>query len=89
MKDFKRLYPFIRPYRNSLILSLLLLSLAGVFQSTTTTLSLPLFDKVLMPGQNLTGVESKDPSPIEKYVFFILSLIPARSLHSFRLRCSS
>ncbi|MDM7994952.1 MAG: ABC transporter ATP-binding protein [Acidobacteriota bacterium] len=76
MNDFKRLYPFIRPYRNALLFSLFLLALAGIFQSTTTTLSLPLFDKILMPGQNLSGIEGANPSAIEKYIFFILSLIP-------------
>ena len=76
MNDLKRLYPFIRPYRKGLLFSLILLALAPLFQSTTTTLSLPLFDKVLMPGQKLTGVEGSSPFAIERYIFFILSLIP-------------
>jgi len=76
MKDIKRLYPFIRPYRNGLILSVLLLSFAGILQSTTTTLTLPLFDKVLMPGQGLADAGPQEQGFIDKYVFFILSLIP-------------
>ncbi len=51
MNDFRRLYPFIRPYRTGLIVSLLLFSIVGILQSTTTTLSLPLFDDVLMTAR--------------------------------------
>ncbi len=107
MNDFKRLYPFIRPYRNGLILSLLFLALAGGLQSTTTTLTLPLLDKVLIPSKEApaakdtklkvdSGLPStavqKEPGakpdeasttakvqkifPIDRYVFFILSLFP-------------
>jgi subfamily B ATP-binding cassette protein MsbA len=76
MKDIQRLYPFIRPYRNGLFLSVLLLTFAGILQSTTTTLTLPLFDKVLMPGQGLAGAAPQEQGFIDKYVFFILSLIP-------------
>ncbi|MBN1569608.1 MAG: ABC transporter ATP-binding protein [Acidobacteria bacterium] len=76
MKDIRRLYPFIRPYRKGLILSLLLLSFAGVLQSTTTTLVLPLFDRVLMPGQNLMDGEGPGMGFIDRYIFFILSLVP-------------
>jgi ATP-binding cassette, subfamily B, bacterial MsbA len=98
MNDFKRLYPFIRPYRNGIVFSLLLLLLAGVFQSTTTTLSIPLFDEVLgakpkapaeavkSPASVPGGEKKQDQVPagskvqeliaIEKYVGFILSLVP-------------
>jgi ATP-binding cassette, subfamily B, bacterial MsbA len=96
MNDFKRLYPFIRPYRNGIVFSLLLLLLAGVFQSTTTTLSIPLFDEVLRAKPQSTIIKTRQPIagvaekqnqapapskvqeliPIEKYVAFILSLVP-------------
>jgi ATP-binding cassette, subfamily B, bacterial MsbA len=80
MKDIKRLYPFVRPYRSALILSLLLLSLAGIFQTTATTLTLPLFDKVLMPMQGAASAGVKEQGFIEKYIFFILSLIPGSAI---------
>jgi hypothetical protein len=85
MDDFKKLYPFIKPYRSGLVLSLVLLSLAGIFQSTTTTLSLPLFDKVLMPGQSLSGIQGANSGAIEKYTFFILSLIPGNIITQLSL----
>jgi ATP-binding cassette, subfamily B, bacterial MsbA len=85
MKDIKRLYPFVRPYRGALIVSLLLLSLAGVFQTTATTLTLPLFDKVLMPTQSLAGDKTHENGFIEKYVFFILSLVPGKVITQLSL----
>jgi subfamily B ATP-binding cassette protein MsbA len=85
MKDIKRLYPFIRPYRSGLVLSLLLLSLAGIFQTTTTTLVLPLFDKVLMPGHALSGPGPQKLGFIDKYVLFILSLVPGNVITQLSL----
>lgn len=75
MNDFKRLYPFIRPYRAGLALSLLLFSLVGILQSTTTTLSLPLFDDVLMAGKSAPATMQKE-SFVQNYVSFILSFLP-------------
>jgi subfamily B ATP-binding cassette protein MsbA len=77
MSDFKRLYPFIRPYRAGLAISLLLFSFVGILQSTTTTLSLPLFDKVLLAGQSAPAATTK-AGMVQKYVSFILSLMPGR-----------
>jgi subfamily B ATP-binding cassette protein MsbA len=76
MNDFKRLYPFIRPYRASLVLSLLLFSFVGILQSTTTTLSLPLFDNILMAGKSAVPVETSKEGIVQKYVSFILSFMP-------------
>lgn len=77
MNDFKRLYPFIRPYRAGLIISLLLFSLVGILQSTTTTLSLPLFDDVLMAAKGAPAESSKEAF-VQRYVSFILSLVPGQ-----------
>ncbi len=76
MNDFKRLYPFIRPYRASLVLSLLLFSFVGILQSTTTTLSLPLFDNILMAGKSAAPIEASKEGMVQKYVSFILSFMP-------------
>jgi ATP-binding cassette, subfamily B, bacterial MsbA len=76
MNDFKRIYPFIRPYQAMLLLSLLLFSLVGYFQSTTTTLSLPLFDNILMAGKGAAPAEVTKEGLIQKYVSFILSFMP-------------
>ena len=76
MNDFKRLYPFIRPYRAGLVLSLLLFSLVGYFQSTITTLSLPLFDNILMAEKSAAPAETPKEGLVQKYVSFILSFMP-------------
>jgi ATP-binding cassette, subfamily B, bacterial MsbA len=47
MNDFRKLIPFIRPYAMSLALSFLLLAGAGILTIMTTSLAMPLFDKVL------------------------------------------
>ncbi|MGA2260576.1 MAG: hypothetical protein ABSH28_03965, partial [Acidobacteriota bacterium] len=47
MNDFRRLFPFIRPYRLSLGISFVLLFGAGILEVLTTALAIPLFDKVL------------------------------------------
>lgn len=85
MKDIKRLFPFVRPYRNGLILSFLLLSVAGILQSTTTTLVLPLFDGVLMPGHKLADAGAPNLGFIDRYVFFILSLVPGKIITQISL----
>ncbi len=77
MNDFRRLYPFIRPYRTGLIVSLLLFSIVGILQSTTTTLSLPLFDDVLMTARGPAAAVQQEGF-VQKYVNFILSLMPGR-----------
>lgn len=74
MNDFRRLYPFIRPYRGGLLLALFLLLLVGIFESTTTTLSIPMFDKVLTSGSASPG--RGNLGSVERYVSLILSLLP-------------
>ena len=76
MRDIKRLYPYVRPYRKGLVLSLLLLCLAGIFQTTTTTLMLPLFDNVLLPRHPQTAIGAQGQGLFEKYVYFVISLVP-------------
>ncbi len=76
MNDFRRLYPYIRPHRWALAFSLLLLFLVGVFESTTTTLSIPLFDKVLVSVRTSAVSSAQELGLVEKYVSFILSLLP-------------
>ncbi len=76
MTDFRRLFPFIRPHRGGLALSLLLLLFVGIFESTTTTLSIPLFDKVLATGSIEAGPAGQRLSFVERYVSLILSLMP-------------
>ena len=76
MNDFRRLYSYIRPYRGSLALSLLLFLFVGIFGSTTTTLAIPLFDKVLVADPASAGAGAHELGIVEKYVSFILAFIP-------------
>jgi ATP-binding cassette, subfamily B, bacterial MsbA len=50
MNDFRKLFPFVRPYGAVLGASLVLLIFAGLFEVLTTALAIPLFDEVLIPG---------------------------------------
>lgn len=47
MNAYHRLYKYIRPHRGQILLSAVLLILAGIFEAGTTSLAIPLFDKVL------------------------------------------
>jgi subfamily B ATP-binding cassette protein MsbA len=85
MEDFRRLYPFIRPYRRGLILSLILLFLVGILESTTTTLSIPLFDEVLVPGSSASIVGSQSLGFVQRYVALILSVIPGKIITQLAL----
>ncbi len=76
MNDFQRLFPFIRPYRGRLALSLLLFFFVGLFDSTTPGLTIPMFDNVLAPRAGDSVIEGKALSLIETYVSWILSMIP-------------
>ena len=46
MDDFRRLFPFIRPYRSRLGLALVLLVFGGIFEVLTTAQAIPLFEEV-------------------------------------------
>ncbi len=65
MNEFRRLLPFIRPYRFSLILSFFLLFAAGILEVLTTAMAIPLFDKVLV-GQ---GGGATQPGPVPGATF--------------------
>ncbi len=49
MSDFRRLLRFVKPHLSALIVSLVLLCFAGLFEVLTTSLAIPLFDDVLTP----------------------------------------
>ncbi len=55
MNDFRRLFPFIRPYRFSLVISFFLLFGAGILEVLTTAMAIPLFDKVLTGQSGQAG----------------------------------
>jgi subfamily B ATP-binding cassette protein MsbA len=76
MNDFKRLFRFIIPYRGRFVSSLLLLLIVGVADSTTPTLSIPLFDKVLAPGSNSANAQGQALNIVQRYASLILSVIP-------------
>jgi subfamily B ATP-binding cassette protein MsbA len=48
MKDFRRIFRFVRPYAGFLVISLVLLAFSGAFEALTTALTIPLFDNVLI-----------------------------------------
>ncbi len=50
MKDFRRLFFYLKPYLPFLFLALLLLSFAGLLEVLTTSLAAPIFDGVLSEG---------------------------------------
>lgn len=68
MKDFRRLFQFVRPHFKVLFLSLLLLVCAGLFEVLTTALVIPLFDDVLKPNVNAelkSGADSRPAAAID------------------------
>jgi len=85
MNDFRKLYPFIRPYRRRLALSLLLLFFVGICDSTAPTLSIPLFDNVLAPATVPSAGGGQTLSIVQRYVSLILSLIPGRMIDQLAL----
>jgi subfamily B ATP-binding cassette protein MsbA len=51
MNEFRKLFPFIRPYSVGLVISFFLLFATGILEIMTTALAMPLFDKILArPG---------------------------------------
>jgi len=50
MDDFRRLFPFIRPYRPQLGLAFVLLVCGGIFEVLTVGQAIPLFDEVFGTG---------------------------------------
>jgi ATP-binding cassette, subfamily B, bacterial MsbA len=72
MNAYQRLYKFIRPYRGTLTLSIVLFICLGILEGALTSLSIPMFDKVLV----VTG--AKDLTSIQHYISFFLSLLPGR-----------
>jgi ATP-binding cassette, subfamily B, bacterial MsbA len=77
MNPLLRILSFIRPYRGKLSLSLILLVLFSAFQAIATTLTMPLFDKVLNPPTSINlPVEPQKLDFLLKY----LDLIPGSIL---------
>jgi ATP-binding cassette, subfamily B, bacterial MsbA len=70
MDVYRKLYRFIRPYRGTLLVSMVLLILFSISQAATSSLTIALFDKVLM----VTG--AGDVTSVQRYVSFFLSLFP-------------
>ncbi len=63
MNEFRRLLPFIRPYRFMLGLSFVLLFAVGIFEVLTTALAIPLFDDVLVkPGAKDSQAQQGGPA---------------------------
>jgi len=70
MDTYRKLYRFVRPYTGTLVLATGLSILFGIFEAALTTLSIPMFDKVL----NRTEVQ--DITSIQHYISLFLSLLP-------------
>ncbi|MFH1574050.1 MAG: ABC transporter ATP-binding protein [Acidobacteriota bacterium] len=71
MRDFRNLFPFVRPHFFRLALSLLLLVLAGAAEVLTTGLAAPMFDDVLSSAPGPAGAAEK-----LRFVTDALALIP-------------
>jgi len=76
MKDFRRLFPFVRPHLQRLVYCLLLLVFAGIAEVLTTALAIPLFDVVLTSGAT-TEVSAVDRV---EFIEHYLSLLPGTVL---------
>ena len=74
MDTYRKLYKFIRPYRGTLAIAMMLSFLFGVFEAALTSLSIPMFDKVLVQS----GVQ--DLTSIQRYISFVLSLLPGNKV---------
>jgi subfamily B ATP-binding cassette protein MsbA len=72
MNDFRRLFPFVRPYLTKLVFSLILLSFAGLFDVLTTALAIPLFDDIFKSGAG--------PDPKFAFLRHYLSLLPGSEI---------
>ncbi len=70
MDAFRKLYRFIRPYRGTLVLAMVLSLLFGAFEGALTSLSIPMFDKVLVPAG------AQDITFFQRCISFFLSIIP-------------
>ncbi len=64
MKDFSRLFRFVRPYYPQLGISFALLILFGLFEVGTTSLAIPLFDKVLVAPRPKVAADSSSGNPV-------------------------
>jgi ATP-binding cassette, subfamily B, bacterial MsbA len=74
MDTYRKLYRFIRPYRGTLAFAMVLSFLFGVFEAALTSLSIPMFDKVLVP------LGAQDLTSIQRYISFFLSLLPGNKV---------
>ncbi len=74
MHVYRRLYKFIRPYRGTLLLAMVLSLAFGILEAALTSLSIPMFDKVLVQ----TGAQ--DLTSIQRYISYFLSLLPGRQV---------
>lgn len=70
MNAYRRFYSFIRPYRSTLVFSMVLLVIFSILEAGTSSLAIPLFDKVLV------GTSSKDLASIQRYISWFLSHFP-------------
>jgi subfamily B ATP-binding cassette protein MsbA len=70
MHVYWRLYKFIRPYRSILAVAMVMSLLVGILEAALTSLSIPMFDKVLVQSGD------QDLTSIQHYISFFLSLFP-------------
>jgi subfamily B ATP-binding cassette protein MsbA len=74
MYVYRRLYKFIQPYRGMLLLAMILSLVFSVLEAALTSLSIPMFDKVL------TQNGAQDLTSIQRYISLFLSLMPGREV---------
>ena len=74
MDTYRKLYKFVRPYTGILVLATVLSILFGVFEAALTTLSIPMFDKVLSKS------DVQDFTSIQHYISLFLSLVPGTKI---------
>jgi ATP-binding cassette, subfamily B, bacterial MsbA len=74
MDTYRKLYKFVRPYTGILVLATVLSILFGIFEAALTTLSIPMFDKVL------SKTDVQDFTSIQRYISLFLSLVPGTKI---------
>ncbi len=78
MNEFRRLLPYIRPYRLMLVASFFLLILAGFLEAFTTSMAIPLIDEVF--GGQRIPITSETQKALLEFINWFLSLLPGSRL---------
>ncbi len=74
MDIYRKLYQFVRPYRGTLVLAMALSVLFGLLEAALTSLSIPMFDDVLVKSQ------VSDFTSIQHFISIFLAIFPGNKI---------